>query len=134
MNDIAPRRSGSKAVSRPQRRDDVEAVMALVGLDQDIARTEAAAPSAQLREQRADLASRRKAITSRIPRATLADYEGALRQGLSPAAVATRGRVCWGCFHPLSGALTAEFQDAQAFLCCPHCDRVLFNPDWIERP
>ncbi len=106
--------------------------MALVSLDQDIARAEAEAPS-ELRAQGADLATRRKAITSRIPRATLADYEGALRQGLSPAAVATRGRVCWGCFHSLSGALTAEFHEAQAFLCCPHCDRVLFNPDWIER-
>ena len=133
MNDVAPIRSGSKAHSRPQRRDDVEAVIALVGLDQEIALTEAVAASAGLREQRADLATRRKGITNRIPRATLEAYENALRHALFPAAVATRGRVCWGCFHGLSGAVTAEFQDAQAFVCCPHCERVLFNPDWIER-
>ena len=204
MNHVAPRRSGSKAGSTPQRRDDVEALIALVSLDQGVARREATvastlalcertrtdmatgeleivttrdalqrmersgaetpeveklrrrlrdqergvahllrlaeeeqtaalAASAELREQCADLATRRTAITSRIPRATLEDYETALRHGLLPAAVATRGRVCWGCFHRLSGAVTAEFQDAQAFVCCPHCERVLFNPDWIER-
>ena len=133
MNDVAPIRSGSKAHSRPQRRDDVEAVIALVGLDQEIALTEAVAASAELREHGADLAARRKAITNRIPPATLEDYENALRHALFPAAVATRGRVCWGCFHGLSGAVTAEFRDAQAFVCCPHCERVLFNPDWIER-
>ena len=86
-----------------------------------------------VREQCADLPVRRTAITNRIPRATLEEYENTLRQGLFPAAVATRGRVCWGCFHRLSGAVTAEFEDAQAFVCCPHCERVLFNPDWIER-
>jgi hypothetical protein len=204
MNHVAPRRPGSKASSTPQRRDDVEALIALVSLDQGIARreatvasslaivertrtdmasgelelaatrdalqrmersggetpeveklrrrlrdkergvanlvrlaeeeqTEAAAASAELRDERADLADRRTAITSRIDRATLEDYEDALGHGLFPAAVATRGRVCWGCFHRLSGPVTAEFQDAQAFVCCPHCERVLFNPDWIER-
>lgn len=203
MNDVAPRRPGSTVRSRPQRRSDVEAVIALVSLDQGIARREATvatslalvertrtdlascelevaatraalpakersgaeapeveklrrllrdrergvaqlsrlteeaeaaavAASAELREHCADLATRRKQITSRIPRATLDDYEDALRRGLFPAAVATRGRVCWGCFHPLSGALSAQFQVAQAFACCPHCERVLFNPDWIE--
>jgi predicted nucleic acid-binding Zn-ribbon protein len=95
--------------------------------------TGAVAASAALRDQCADLPVRRGAITSRIPRATLEDYEDALGHGLFPAAVATRGRVCWGCFHRLSGPVTAEFQDAQAFVCCPHCERVLFNPDWIER-
>jgi predicted nucleic acid-binding Zn-ribbon protein len=186
MNHVAPRRPGSKASPTPHRRDDVEALIALVSLDQGMARREATvasslalveratadlascepeisaardtlkrlersgtetpevekaeeaqmeavAASTELREQCADLPTRRAAITNRIPRATLEDYEKALRQGLFPAAVATRGRVCWGCFHRLSGAVTAEFQDAQAFVCCPHCERVLFNPDWIER-
>ena len=204
MNHVAPRRPGSKVSSTPLRRDDVEALIALVSLDQGIARREATvasslaivertrtdmasceleiaatrdalqrmersraetpeveklrrrlrdkerglahlmrlaeeeqtaalAASAELREQCADLATHRTAITNRIPRATLEDYEEALRQGLFPAAVATRGRVCWGCFHQLSGAVTAEFQDAQAFVCCSHCERVLFNPDWIRR-
>jgi chromosome segregation ATPase len=98
------------------------------------AQAEAIAASADLKERFADLPDRRDAITSRIPRATLEDYEDALRHGLLPAAMATRGRVCWGCFHPLSATLTAEFTSAEAFLRCPHCERVLFNPDWIERP
>ena len=203
MNHVASRRPG-KACSTPQRRNDVEALIALVSLDQGIARREATvasslalvertrtdiasceleiaatrdvlqrmersgaettevetsrrllrdkkrglahlmrlaeealaggvAASAELREQCAELATRRTAITSRIPQVTVEDYERALRHGLFPAAVATRGRVCWGCFHRLSGAVTAEFQDAQAFVSCPHCERVLFNPDWIRR-
>jgi len=133
MNEVAPKRTGSKASATPQRRDDVEALIALVSLDEGVARPEAAAAAAELRDRGADPAARRAAITSRIPRVALEDYENARRQGLSPAAVATRGRVCWGCFHRLSGTVTAEFQDAQAFLCCPHCERVLFNPDWMER-
>lgn len=134
MNHVAPRRPGTKAGSGPQRRNDVEALIALVSLDQGTVRREGTvAASAELRVHSPDLPTRRTAITSRIPRATLEDYENALRQGLLPAAVATRGQVCWGCFHRLSGAVTAEFQDAQAFVCCPHCERVLFNPDWIER-
>ena len=203
MNHVAPRRSGSEASSTPRRRDDVEALVALVSLDQGMARREATvanslalverttadiasceleisaardelqrlersgtetlevgklrrllrdkergvahlmrlaeeeqtaalAASAELREQCADLATRRTTITNRIPRATLEDYENALRHGLLPAAVATRGQVCWGCFHRLPAAVTAEFQEAQAFACCPHCERVLFNPDWVE--
>ena len=133
MNEVAPKRTGSKASAPPRRRDDVEALIALVSLDEGVARREAAAAAAELRDRGADPAARRAAITSRIPRVALEDYESARRQGLLPAAVATRGRVCWGCFHRLSGTVTAEFQDAQAFLCCPHCERVLFNPDWMER-
>ena len=133
MNHAASRRTGSKTSPATRRRDDVEAVMALVDLDQDIARAEAATASAEVRERRADLATRRSAFTRRMPPATLEDYETALRLGLSPGAVATRGRVCWGCFHRLSGAVAAELQDAQTFARCPHCERVLFNPDWTER-
>jgi predicted nucleic acid-binding Zn-ribbon protein len=134
MSPVARKSPGSKASAGPQRRDDVEALIALVSLDADVAERKAAASgSAGPREGRADPAARRTMIASRIPRATLEDYENARRQGLLPAAVATRGRVCWGCFHGLSGAITAPFQDAQAFVCCPHCERVLFNPDWIER-
>jgi predicted nucleic acid-binding Zn-ribbon protein len=203
MNHVASRRPGSKTNSMPQRRDDVDALIALVSLDQSMARREATvassltlverttadlaacepeismarddlqrlegsgaetaevrklrrllrdkergvahlmrlaeeeqaaalAASTELREQCADLATRRTAITNRIPRATLEDYESALGHGLVPAAVATRGQVCWGCFHRLSAAVTSEFQQAEAFVCCPHCERVLFNPDWIE--
>ena len=97
------------------------------------AQTEAVAASADLREQCADLPVRRAAIGSRIPRGAFDDHENALRRGLLPAAVATHGRVCWGCFHRLSAAVTAAFDRSQAFVCCPHCERVLFNPDWIER-
>jgi len=95
---------------------------------------EAGAASADLRDACADLAARRGAITSQIRREALENYEAALRRGLMPAAVATRGRVCWGCFHGLSAAVAAEFHDSKAFLRCPHCERVLFNPDWSERP
>ena len=129
-------RSGAEAPEietlRGQLRDQRRGLARLTRLAEET-KTEAAAASAELRERCADLPVRRGAITSRIPRATLADYENALRHGLLPAAVATSGRVCWGCFHRLSGAVTAEFDDAQAFVCCPHCERVLFNPDWIER-
>jgi predicted nucleic acid-binding Zn-ribbon protein len=89
--------------------------------------------SGTLRDGCADLAVRRGAITSRVPREALAGYESALRRGLVPAAVATRGKVCWGCFHALPAATAAEFMNAQGFLRCPHCERVLFNPDWNER-
>jgi predicted nucleic acid-binding Zn-ribbon protein len=116
MNHVAPKRPGGEAGATPRRRDDVEALIALLSLD----------------EQGTDPAGCRTAVTSRIPPATLEDYESARRRGLIPAAVATRGRVCWGCFHGLSGAATAEFRDSQAFVCCPHCERVLFNPDWTE--
>jgi predicted nucleic acid-binding Zn-ribbon protein len=204
MNHAASKRSAKRAPSTPRRRADVEALIALVSLDQGIARregrvaaslaladraradatsrnektaasrdalqrmerkgakpseldkqrrqlrdrerdldrlmqmaeeaqTEAVAASADLREQCADLPVRRAAIAHRIPRGGLADYESALRRGLLPAAVATHGRVCWGCFHRLSGAITAAFDETQALVCCPHCERVLFNPDWIER-
>jgi len=95
---------------------------------------EALVASGGLRDGCADLAVRRGAITSRIPREAREEYESALRRGLAPAAVATRGKVCWGCFHPLSAAVAAEFLNAQAFVRCPHCERVLFNPDWKERP
>jgi hypothetical protein len=204
MNHVASRKRGAGQTPAPQRRADVEALIALAGFDQGIARreatvaaslalleraradiasgevkaaatrdrlqqiegsgtgtpevekqrrllrdrerdlarlirlaeearAEAVANSAELREQCADLPIRRRAIASRIPPDRLEDYESALRRGLLPAAVATRGRVCWGCFHRLSAAVTAAFEDAQAFVCCPHCERVLFNPDWIER-
>jgi predicted nucleic acid-binding Zn-ribbon protein len=134
MSEVVPKRHGTKAGAPPRRRDDVEALIALVSLDEDSVRREAAdGVSAELRERAPDPGVHRTTLASRIPRATLQDYESALRQGLRPAAVATRGRVCWGCFHRLSGTVTAEFQDSQAFLCCPHCERVLFNPDWMER-
>jgi predicted nucleic acid-binding Zn-ribbon protein len=97
------------------------------------AQSEAVAASDDLREQCAELPVRRAAIASRIPRGALEDYESALRRGLLPAAVATHGRVCWGCFHRLSGAITSAFDETRALVCCPHCERVLFNPDWIER-
>lgn len=204
MNHVASKRSAAKAPSAPRRRADVEALVALVSLDQGIARLEgrvaasltladraradvtsreekvaatrdtlqrterlgakpaelekqrlllqdrerdlvrlmktaeearadAVAASAELREQSANLPARRAVIAARIPRDTLAGYETALRRGLLPAAVATHGRVCWGCFHRLSGAMTAAFDETQAPVWCPHCERVLFNPDWIER-
>lgn len=95
---------------------------------------DAVAASAELRDACADLAARRGAIASRMPREALEDYESALRRGLLPAAVATRGKVCWGCFHPLAAALAAQFRNDEVFLRCPHCERVLFNPDWIEQP
>jgi predicted nucleic acid-binding Zn-ribbon protein len=129
-------RSGAEAPEveklRRLRRDKERGLAHLMRLAEE-AQADAVAASAELRDQCTDLPVRRKAITSRIAPATLADYESALRLGLFPAAVATRGRVCWGCFHRLSGTVTAEFQEAQAFVCCPHCERVLFNPDWIER-
>jgi len=116
MNHVAPRRPLTGTGGVPRRRADVEALITLVSLDEQGAHP-----------------ARRTEVTSRIPRVTLEDYENARRQGLLPAAVATRGRVCWGCFHGLSGAVAAELQEAQVFVCCPHCERVLFNPDWMER-
>jgi predicted nucleic acid-binding Zn-ribbon protein len=134
MSQDAPKRPRGRTGDTRRRRDDVEALITLVALDADTARREAAtAASTELREDHADPAALRKTIMSRIPGATLEDYESARRRGLLPAAVATRGRVCWGCFHGLSGAVTGPFHDAQAFVCCPHCERVLFNPDWMER-
>jgi hypothetical protein len=142
-----PKRADKKA-SSPAPRADVQAMLALVALDEGIAKHEAAvakalalakqaeagAASAELRDACADLAARRGAITGQIPQEALEDYERALRRRLMPAAVATRGRVCWGCFHGLSAAVAAEFRNTEAFLRCPHCERVLFNPDWSERP
>jgi len=181
MSHVSPRRPGTRTVRPSRRRADVEALIALVNLDQAIARREASAASAlaivegtkglaasgereiaaipprdrhrslaqlvrtreeaqtaavsastEPRDQGADLSVRRATIASRVPPATLADYENAMRHGLYPAAVATRGRVCWGCFHGLTAASTVEFHEARTFMCCPHCERVLFNPDWIE--
>lgn len=152
--ELMPKHANKKA-SPPAPRADVKAMLALVALDEgitkreasvakalalagraeaEIAQMEAAAASAELRDACADLATRRGAITSKIPREALEDYEHALRRGLIPAAVTTHGKVCWGCFHGLSATLAAEFRDAEAFLRCPHCERVLFNPDWSERP
>lgn len=94
---------------------------------------EAAAAATALDEACADLAVRRGAIAGRIPREALDPYEGALHRGLLPPAVATRGQVCWGCFHRLGGAVVAPFLEDDAFVTCPHCERLLFNPGWTER-
>jgi predicted nucleic acid-binding Zn-ribbon protein len=94
---------------------------------------EVAAASAALRDACADAAGRRGAIIGRIPQQALKVYESALQRGLLPPAVATRGAVCWGCFHRLSGMPVAPFLSEEAFVCCPHCERLLFNPEWTER-
>jgi predicted nucleic acid-binding Zn-ribbon protein len=133
--------SGRHASGPP--RGDVQALLALVALDESVARREASVASNPALDERAssalarlepELRARRGAITSRIPREALETYESALRRGLLPAAVATRGTVCWGCFHRLSTTVTALFLDEEAFQCCPHCERLLYNPDWTERP
>jgi hypothetical protein len=28
----------------------------------------------------------------------------------------------------------APFLNEEAFLCCPHCERLPFDPTWTERP
>jgi len=121
----------------------VQALLALVALDESVAKREASvAPTPALDERTSselarlepELRARRGGIASRIPREALETYESALRRGLVPAAVATRGAVCWGCFHRLSTAVTAPFLHEEVFQCCPHCERLLYNPDWTERP
>jgi len=89
--------------------------------------------SGRPRGHSADLGARRSALALRLPREALEIYDDALRRGLRPAAVATRGRVCWGCFHSLALEVTAPFLDDEAYVSCPHCERLLFNPDWRVR-
>jgi predicted nucleic acid-binding Zn-ribbon protein len=101
-------------------RADVQALLALQALDESA-------------DAGADLADRRRSIADRIPREALDVYEAARRRGLLPPVIATRGTVCWGCFHRLSPAVAAPFLGEEAFLSCPHCERLLFNPDWTER-
>ena len=137
MNRDQPTSLGTRAGGESTTpRGDVRALLALVTLDEGIAKRRRPSPNPWRSSRGRMRRSRRPqaAITSRIPREALEDYESALRRGLVPAAVATRGQVCWGCFHPLSAAVAAEFLNAQAFVRCPHCERVLFNPDWNERP
>jgi predicted nucleic acid-binding Zn-ribbon protein len=84
-------------------------------------------------EPSADLRARRSALARRLPLEALEIYEDALRRGLRPAAIATRGRVCWGCFHSLSLAVATALLSEEVFWGCPHCERLLFNPDWKAR-
>jgi hypothetical protein len=124
-------------------RADVQALLALVALDEGVVRGEASgAPSpaldartgSDLARREPEVLARRGAIASLVPREALETYDRARRRGLVPAAVATRGAVCWGCFHRLSAAVSAAFLREEVFQCCPHCERLLYNPDWTERP
>jgi predicted nucleic acid-binding Zn-ribbon protein len=125
MNEGAPKAVAARSRrASPPLRGDVQALLALLAFDE---------ASAGLKDGGADLAVRRGAIASRIPREALDVYDSALRRGLLPAAVPTRGRVCWGCFHGLSAPVAAPFLHEEVFLCCPHCERLLFNPSWTER-
>jgi predicted nucleic acid-binding Zn-ribbon protein len=120
-------------------RSDVEALVALMALDEEVAAaTHAAAdsPPAGPKERRgpsAGLDARRSALTRRLPPEALEIYDDALRRGLRPAAVGTRGRVCWGCFHSLALEVATPLLSEEAFVGCPHCERLLFNPDWKAR-
>jgi hypothetical protein len=140
MSPIQPK-GVAEGLGRPETpsRADIEALRSLLALDEEIAARAGGAagpppaeptgrlgPSAALRD-------RRLALASRLPLEALEIYEDALRRGLRPAAVATRGRVCWGCFHSLSPNVVAAFLSDEVFLGCPHCERLLFNPDWKVR-
>lgn len=119
-------------------RPDVETLRALLAVDDEIAtRTRAKTPrsaaSTESQEPAAALSQRRSALASRLPLEALEIYEDALRRGLRPAAIATRGQVCWGCFHGLSAAVAAALMNEEVFWACPHCERLLFNPDWKAR-
>jgi hypothetical protein len=120
-------------------RSDVEALVALMALDEEIAtETHGAAdsPRAGSWERRglsAALDARRSALARRLPPEALEIYDDALRRGLRPAAVGTRGRVCWGCFHSLAPEVATPLTSEETFVGCPHCERLLFNPDWRAR-
>jgi predicted nucleic acid-binding Zn-ribbon protein len=93
---------------------------------------DALAASADLREGCSHLAEHRRALTGRISGPALESYETALRLRRQPAAIGTRGAVCWGCFRRLPAALTAAFRARRRLTPCPHCSRLLYDPTWLE--
>jgi predicted nucleic acid-binding Zn-ribbon protein len=108
--------------------------VALVMRQAERKQADALAASADLRDACADLAERRTVLMSRIPGVALEIYAKALRLGRQPAAIGTHGAVCWGCFHRLPIAVTSEFQSEARLVPCPHCERLMYDPEWTEQP
>lgn len=101
----------------------------------DLARgqAQALAASADFRDTGAELPARRKAVTGRISTEVLDRYDLALRSEQQPTVLATRGTVCWGCHLRLPAAVAREFHASKRITACPHCLRLLYDSNWLER-
>lgn len=104
----------------------------LAALARDLAKGQAQALAASA-DLGAELPARRKALTCGISAAVLDRYDLALRSERRPAVLATRGTVCWGCHLRLPAAVAREFRASKRITACPHCLRLLYDSNWLER-
>lgn len=115
------------------RVDEKERRSAALARDLAKGQAQALAASAELRDTGAEFPARRRALTGRISTEVLDRYEIALRSERRPAVLATRGTVCWGCHLRLPAAVAREFRTSKRITACPHCLRLLYDSNWLER-
>ena len=103
-------------------------------LSRDAEQSEATtrALSAELERRSAELAEQRAVLRSRLSAGVLEMYGTALRSGREPAIVTLVQSVCTGCNMRVHSKLEHQIRRRWGIAACPHCQRLVYDPSWLE--
>jgi predicted nucleic acid-binding Zn-ribbon protein len=100
--------------------EDIRALLELTEADRPAERA-----ASEARRQRRD------AMARRVPRKLLDPYQLLLDVGRTPVVVAIERGTCMGCHVRLPTMLEYETRHSLAVHRCPHCRRLLYNPELV---
>lgn len=74
----------------------------------------------------------RKRLGTRLSRELHDAYDLARRAGRRPAVVRLVSSVCSGCHVRLPTTLDQKIRGVRGVAPCPHCLRLVYDPDWLH--
>lgn len=123
---VSARNDKEKAVERALR-----SLIALSSLDDELL-ARGIDTFAERTEMPGEVRERRAELTRVLTPETLRLYDVAARTGRQPAVLGTKGSVCCGCHLRLPTKIAHDFQAKRRITACPHCHRLLYNPEWLK--
>jgi hypothetical protein len=93
----------------------------------------ALASSDTLERKRCEVEDLRREVARHVSSVLLQRYTAALRSGGGLAVVGVKDRSCSGCHRGLPSELESALHDGHGMATCPHCTRLLYDAEWLER-
>ena len=113
------------AAARARARGELAALVHLAELDAVLlARREGRA--------RDEVARERHGLGARLSPEVLEAYDLAVRAGRHPAVARLTGATCGGCHVRLHATLEQRVRRRRGVAPCPHCLRLVYDPEWLE--
>lgn len=96
------------------------------------AEQEARTLNAELHEANQAAEQRRRAVLPRLEPEVHRMVDLALRTGRQPVVTTLVGAFCSGCHLRLSATAERQLRAGRKVGSCPHCRRLLYDPDWLQ--